>query len=119
MRIEIAPPQLNIKPELVRCGSIVIVLRVVKKAWLRHWPFVRSEQHKVGTTAIHLVRLSRMNRLLLDTFNFQRIQLLIEHLHNIHNDTFMNLLPQMSSENLDKRYLERWDFSMHEDSRQI
>ena len=31
----------------------------------------------------------------------------------------MNLLPQVSSENLDQRYLESWNFAMHEDSSEI
>jgi hypothetical protein len=37
---------------------------------------------------------------------------LIKDLGQIHSDRLVDLLPQMGSEDLDKRDLERWDFTM-------
>ena len=96
MRIEVSPPKLNVEPVLVgRVSIIVVVLRVMQQTRLRHWPLVRREQDKVGTTAIHLVGFARVDRLLLHALDLQRIQLLVEHLHDIHRDGFVNLLPQV------------------------
>lgn len=41
------------------------------------------------------------------------------YLTEIHDDALMNLLPQVSSEDLDQRDLERGDFTMHEDSSEV
>ncbi|CAI0474414.1 unnamed protein product [Linum tenue] len=43
-----------------------------------------------------------MDCLLLYSFNLQSIQLLIQNLTKIHNYTLMDLLPQVSTENLDQ-----------------
>ncbi|CAN1761573.1 hypothetical protein LINPERHAP1_LOCUS7946 [Linum perenne] len=43
-----------------------------------------------------------MDRLLLYSLNFQSIQFLIQDLTKIHNNTLMDLLPQVSTENLDQ-----------------
>lgn len=60
-----------------------------------------------------------MNRLLLNTLDLQRVELLIEHLNNVHDDTLVNLLPQVSTEDLNKGNLESWNLSVHENARQI
>lgn len=41
------------------------------------------------------------------------------HLTQIHDNALMDLLPQVSSENLDEGNLQRGDFAMHEDPCQI
>lgn len=41
------------------------------------------------------------------------------HLTQIHDDALVDLLPQVSSENLDQGNLQRGDFAMHEDPCQI
>lgn len=60
-----------------------------------------------------------MDRFLLDRFNLQGVQLLIEDLTQIHDDRLVNLLPQMGTEDLNERDLERRDFAVHEDPSQI
>jgi hypothetical protein len=76
----------------------VVVLSIVSRTsassgW-RNIPLVRGEEQNVGARRVHLVRLARADRLLLDRFNFERVQLLIEHLTQIHDDRLANLLPQ-------------------------
>ena len=61
---------------------------------------------------IHLVTLSRMDRLLLHRLDLQWLELLIEHLTQVHNNTFVNLLPQVSSEDLDQTDLQRRDLTV-------
>lgn len=41
------------------------------------------------------------------------------YLTEIHDNALMNFLPQVSSEDLDQRDLEGWDFTMHEDSSEV
>lgn len=41
------------------------------------------------------------------------------HLTQVHNDALMDLLPQVSSEDLDERDLQRGDLAVHEDTRQV
>ena len=60
-----------------------------------------------------------MDRLLLNCFNLQRIELLVEYLAEIHHDRLVNLLPQVSAEDLDVRNLQCRNLSMHEDAGQI
>ena len=43
----------------------------------------------------------------------------ITNLTEIHDHTFVNFLPKMGSEDLDKRYLERGNLAVHENTRQI
>ena len=43
----------------------------------------------------------------------------IKYLTQVHNDTFMNFLPQMSTENLNQGDLQSWDFTMHEYASQV
>ena len=60
-----------------------------------------------------------MNRLLLHRLDLKRVKLTIKYLAKIHDDRLVNLLPQMRTENLNERDLERWNFAVHEDARQI
>lgn len=60
-----------------------------------------------------------MDRLLLHGFNLQRVQLLVEHLANVHHHRLVDLLPQMGTEDLDQRDLEGRNLSMHEDAGQV
>ena len=92
----VSPPKLNVEPVLVgRVPIVVVVLRVMQQTGLGHWPLVRREQDKVGTTAVHLVGFARVDRLLLHALDLQCVKLLVEHLHNIHGDGLVNLLPQV------------------------
>lgn len=45
--------------------------------------------------------------------------LAVAYLTEIHDDALMNLLPQVSSEDLNEGDLEGWDLAVHEDSRQV
>ncbi|MNE52946.1 hypothetical protein D3C80_1476450 [compost metagenome] len=60
-----------------------------------------------------------MNRFLLYSGNFKCIQLLIEHLTQIHYYGLVNLLPQMRSEDLNQRNLQRWNLTVHENTSKI
>ena len=41
------------------------------------------------------------------------------HLAEVHDDTLVDLLPEMSSENLDEGDLEGGNLAVHEDARQV
>ena len=60
-----------------------------------------------------------MNRLLLHRVDPEHVELLVEHLTQVHHDALVNLLPQMGSEDLDERDLQRRDLTVHEDPGQI
>lgn len=60
-----------------------------------------------------------MDRFLLHSFDLKRFKLLVEYLTQVHNDTFVDLLPQMGSEDLNQTDLQRGDLAVHEYSRQI
>lgn len=60
-----------------------------------------------------------MDSLLLHGLDFQRVQLLVKHLTDVHHDGLVNLLPQMSTEDLNKRDLQRGNLAVHEDAGQI
>ena len=53
-----------------------------------------------------------MNSLLLDGLDLERFEFLVEHLTKIHNDRFVDLLPQMGTEDLDRADLERRNLSV-------
>jgi hypothetical protein len=103
---------LNIEPELGTCSSIHDILVVGQERWSRDLPLVTREEQQVGSGGVHLVRLSGMDRFLLDSLDLQGFKFLIKDLGQIHSDRLVDLLPQMGSEDLDKRDLERWDFTM-------
>ena len=60
-----------------------------------------------------------MNSFLLDSLNAQGLQFLIEDLAQVHDNGLVNLLPQMGTEDLDKRDLQCGNFTVKEDTRQI
>ena len=72
---------------------------------LWHGPFMGSKQESVGTRTVHFITLPWMDSFFLHSLNFQGIQLLIQNLIEIHDNTFMNILPQVSTE-----YLKQWYF---------
>ena len=78
-----------------------------------------GEKQNVCTGAVHLVRLSGMDSFLLNSLDAQLLQFLIEDLAKIHDHGLMNLLPQMSSENLDEGNLQSWDLAVQENTSQI
>ena len=60
-----------------------------------------------------------MDGLLLDGFDTESLKLLIEHLTQIHDHRFVDLLPQMGTEDLNERDLERGNLAVQEDTGQI
>lgn len=60
-----------------------------------------------------------MDGFLLYRLNFQRVQFLIEDLTQVHDDRLVNLLPQVSAEDLNQGDLQRGDLAVHEDARQV
>ncbi|KAG5020842.1 hypothetical protein JHK82_016763 [Glycine max] len=60
----------------------------------------------VRTRIAYFVVFPWMDYFLLNNFNLQSIQLLIQNLTEIYNNTLMDLLPQVSSKYL-KGYLQR------------
>jgi hypothetical protein len=63
-------------------------------------------------------RRKRTNRLLLNSLDLQRLQLLIEDLTQIHHHRLVDLLPQMSAEDLNEGDLERRDLTVHCEEKQ-
>ena len=53
-----------------------------------------------------------MNSLLLDGLDLEWFEFLVEHLTKIHNDRFVDLLPQMGTEDLDQTDLQSGDFTV-------
>ena len=60
-----------------------------------------------------------MDRLLLHRLDLQRFKLLVKYLAQVHNNAFVNLLPQMGTEDLNQVDLQRRYLAVHENSRQI
>lgn len=60
-----------------------------------------------------------MDGLLLHSFNLECIQLLVKDLTKIHDDALVNLLPQVSTEDLDQRDLECRNFAVHENTGEV
>jgi hypothetical protein len=63
--------------------------------------------------------IPRMNCLFLDSLNTELFKFLVENLTKIHDHRLMDLLPKMSAEDLNQRYLQGGDFSVEEDTSQI
>ena len=55
-----------------------------------------------------------MNGFLLDSLDLKRVELHIKHLAEIHNNRLVDLLPQVSSEDLNQRNLKSRNFTVHE-----
>ena len=60
-----------------------------------------------------------MNCFFLNTFDLECIKFLIKNLRYIHDNALMDLLPKMCPEDLDQRYFQSWNLSMHENPREI
>lgn len=60
-----------------------------------------------------------MDGFLLDAFDLKRVEFHVEDLAQVHHDGLMDLLPQVSSEDLDQRDLQSRNLAMHEDPSQI
>jgi hypothetical protein len=60
-----------------------------------------------------------MDGLLLHGLDTEGLKLLIEDLTQVHHHGFVDLLPQMSTEDLDKRNLEGGNLAVQEDTGQI
>lgn len=69
-------PELAVDPVLVGGLLVEHVVGLGHEGGLGHGPLVRREQQDVGAAAVHLVRLTRVDGLLLHRLNLQRIQLL-------------------------------------------
>jgi len=119
VRVEVAPAQLHVDPELGARRALKVVLGVVQQRGLGDVPLVRREEHHVRAGGVHLVRLARVDGLLLHRLDLQRVQLLVEDLAQVHHDALVDLLPQMRAEDLDVGDLERGDLAVHEDARQV
>ena len=78
--IKVAPAELHVNPELAASGAFEAIFGVVEQRGLGDVPLVRREQHHIGARRVHLVRLSRVDGLLLHGLNLQRVELLVEHL---------------------------------------
>ena len=105
MRVIITPAELNINPVLGGSCSIILVLLLVKECRLRYLPLEGCEKKDVCTGRVHLVRLSRVNRFLLDSFYLERVELHVEDLAEVHYNRLVDLLPKMGAEDLNERYL--------------
>ena len=80
MSVEVTPSKLNVDPELVGRRLVVRVGALVHERGLAELPLVRAEEDDVCARGVHLVTLTRMDRLLLDRLDLQGFQLLIEDL---------------------------------------
>mmetsp|Transcript_51851 Transcript_51851/g.121766 ORF Transcript_51851/g.121766 Transcript_51851/m.121766 type:complete len:1251 (+) Transcript_51851:175-3927(+) len=119
VRVEVAPAQLHVDPVLVGAAGVELVVGVGEERGLGNGPLVGGEEQHVRARRVHLVALARVDRFLLHRLDLQRVQLLVQHLAQIHHHALVDLLPQMRAEDLDQRDLERRDLAVHEDARQV
>ena len=119
MGIVVAPTHLDVDPVLLSGRVVHHIARVGQQGRAGHVPLVRGEEEDVGAGRVHLVRFTRMDRFLLHRFNLQSVQLLIKDLTKIHDDRLVDLLPQVSTEDLNQRDLQRRNLAVHENARQI
>ena len=117
--VVVSPPELDVDPVLVAGFLVKDVVLVCHEAGLADAPLVRSKQQDVGARRVHLVALAGMDGLLLDSLDLQGVELLVEHLAQVHDQALVHLLPQMGAEDLDERDLERRDLAVHEDSGEV
>jgi len=102
MTVVVSPPELDIDPVFCCDCAIIIVFWLMQQWWLADLPFVSGEEKNICAAWVHLVGLTRVYRFFLDSVNFKTVKFHVEYLAQVHNDGFMDFLPQMSSENLDK-----------------
>ena len=102
MRVKISPSKLNINPKFIGSSSIILLLSFMKKTRFADLPLERCEKNDIGARRVHFIAFSWMNSLLLNSVDFQTFKLHVVHLTQIHDNTLMNFLPQMSPEDLNK-----------------
>lgn len=119
MGVVIAPSELHVDPVLVSCAAVVLISLLMQQAGLGNLPLEGGEQQNISATRIHLVGLARMDGFLLDAFDLERVEFHVEDLAQIHHNGLVDLLPQVSSEDLDQGDLQSWNLSVHEDPSQI
>jgi hypothetical protein len=90
MSIKISPTKLNINPVFVTCGSVKNVLAIGNQRGSGDIPLVRREQKDVGAGRVHFVTFPGVNCLLLNCLDLEGLQFLIEHLTQVHDNTFVN-----------------------------
>lgn len=117
--IIITPTKLNIDPILIGSRTIKGILLFMEKRRLADRPLEGSIKKNISTRRIHLVRFTRMDGFLLDSFNVQGFQFHIKDLTKIHNNRLVNLLPQVSTEDLNEGNLKSGNLTMHENTSQI
>jgi len=113
MGVKVSPPQLHIQPVLVGGFLVERVVLVCHQAGLGHGPLERRKQEDVGAGGVHLVRFARVDGLLLHRLDLQGVQLLVEHLAQVHDQRLVDLLPQMGAEDLNQRDLQGGDLHRH------
>ena len=53
-------------------------------------PLVGGEEEDIGAGRVHLVTLTRVDCLLLDGLDLKRLELLVEHLTQVHDHTLVD-----------------------------
>ena len=119
VRVKVAPSKLHVDPELVGRFLVERILRVAHQGRFGYRPLVRGEEEDIRARRVHLVRFPRVNRLLLNRLNLQRVELLVKHLAQVHGDGLVDLLPEMRAEDLDEGDLERGNLAVHEDAGEV
>ena len=60
-----------------------------------------------------------MDSLLLYGFDLEGVHLHVKDLAEVHDNRLVDFLPQVRPKNLDQRYFEGWNLTVHENSRQV
>ena len=100
VRVVVTPPELDVEPVLGGGGAVVGVLGVGEQRRLGALPLVGGKEQDVGARRVHLVRLARVDRLLLHRLDLQHVELLVKDLAQIDHHRLVDLLPQMRPEDL-------------------
>ena len=119
MGVVVSPAELHVDPVLRSRRAIEAILGLRQQRRLGDGPLVGGEEEHVRAGAVHLVGLTRVNRLLLHHLNLQGIQLQIEDLAQVHDNTLVDLLPQVRAEDLDEGDLQGRDLTVHEDAGEV
>mmetsp|Transcript_59082 Transcript_59082/g.126986 ORF Transcript_59082/g.126986 Transcript_59082/m.126986 type:complete len:443 (-) Transcript_59082:1525-2853(-) len=117
--IVIAPAQLHIDPVLSGGGAVEAVLGFCKERGFGDGPLVGGEEKHIRARGVHLVGLPRVDRLFLHHLDLQSVQLQIEDLTQVHDDTLVDLLPQVRPEDLDEGNLQGRNLPVHENAREV
>lgn len=80
VRIKVSPAELHVEPVLVARRTVEDVLGVGEERGASDVPLVRRKEEDVGAGRVHLVRLSGMDRLLLDRLDLESLELVVENL---------------------------------------